>query len=71
MGQWQNASTTKDIITEGELIELVGISKSTLGNLRLSGKLPFTSLSRTCRLYFVADVLDLLKANRKQINSAL
>jgi hypothetical protein len=61
---YQNAKRLEDVIPEDELIEWSGINKSTLSSLRSKGKLPYTYLTKTCRLYFVTDILDFLKSNR-------
>lgn len=64
---YEQAADMNDIITEKELLQMTGVSKSTLDGLRYSGHLPYTKMSKTSRLYFVADVLDLLKKNRRTI----
>ena len=61
---YQNAKNLEDVIPEHEFIEWSGINKSTLSSLRSKGKLPYTYLTKRCRLYFVADILDFLKSNR-------
>ena len=61
---YQNAKRLEDVIPEHELIEWSGVNKNTLSSLRSKGKLPYTYLTKTCRLYFVADILDFLKSNR-------
>ena len=61
---YQNAKRLEDVIPEDEFIEWSGINKSTLSSLRSKGKLPYTYLTKRCRLYFVADILDFLKSNR-------
>jgi hypothetical protein len=61
---YQSAERLEDVIPEHEFIEWSGINKSTLSSLRSKGKLPYTYLTKTCRLYFVADILDFLKSNR-------
>ncbi len=61
---YQSAKRLEDVIPEHEFIEWSGINKNTLSSLRSKGKLPYTYLTKTCRLYFVADILDLLKSNR-------
>ena len=53
----------KDILTESELIEILGIKKSLLTGYRQSG-LPFCRLSRTVRVYLVRDVLDFISQHR-------
>ena len=61
---YQSAKGLEDVIPEHEFIEWSGINKSTLSSLRSKGKLPYTYLTKRCRLYFVADILDFLKSNR-------
>jgi hypothetical protein len=61
---YQNAKMLEDVIPEQEFIEWSGINKSTLSSLRSKRKLPYTYLTKRCRLYFVADILDFLKSNR-------
>ena len=61
---YQNAKRLEDVIPEHELIEWSGINKNTLYSLRSKGKLPYTYLTKTCRLYFVADILFFLKSKR-------
>ncbi len=61
---YQSAKRLEDVIPEHEFIEWSGINKNTLSSLRSKGKLPYTYLTKTCRLYFVADILDFLKSNR-------
>jgi hypothetical protein len=61
---YQGAKNLEDVLPEHELIEWSGINQNTLPSLRSKGKLPYTYLTKTCRLYFVADILDFLKSNR-------
>ena len=61
---YQNAKRLEDVIPEHELVEWSGVNPNTLSSLRSKGKLPYTYLTKTCRLYFVADILDFLKSNR-------
>ena len=61
---YQSAKRLEDVIPEHELIEWSGINESTLKSMRSERRLPYTYLTKTCRLYFVADILDLLKSNR-------
>ena len=53
-----------DILTEKELIELLGIKKSALSEFRHKHKLPFCSISRTNRIYLVQDVLNFIESKR-------
>ena len=61
---YQDAKRLEDVIPEHELIEWSGINQNSLSSMRLKGKLPYTYLTKTCRFYFVADILDFLKSNR-------
>jgi hypothetical protein len=61
---YQNADKLEDVIPEHELIAWSGINENTLASMRLKGKLAYTYLTKTCRLYFVADILDFLKSKR-------
>jgi hypothetical protein len=56
-----------DILTEKELLDLLGIKKSALDSLRLDAELPFCQVSRYQRVYFVEDLLNWLKTRRKVI----
>ena len=57
-----------DILTEKELIELLGIKKSALDDLRYRHKLPFCKVSNTNRIYLVKDVLDFIASKRVVLN---
>jgi hypothetical protein len=61
---YQSAEKLEDVMPEHEFIEWSGINKSSLTSLRLRGAMPYTYLNKKCRLYFVTDILDLLKSNR-------
>ena len=58
-----------EVMTEPELLELLGIKKSKLNDLRYNNHLPFCKVSRTNRIYLVGDVLDLIKSRRMILNS--
>ena len=67
----ENKSTDeglKNILTETELLELLGLKKSQLANLRLEKKLPFLKISKTSRLYLESDVFDWLKKQSTVLN---
>ena len=67
----ENRSTNeglKNILTETELLELLGLKKSQLANLRLGKKLPFLKISKTSRLYLESDVFDWLKKQSTVLN---
>jgi hypothetical protein len=57
-----------DILTEKELIELLGIKKSALDDLRYRHRLPFCKISSTNRIYLVKDVLDFIAGKRLILN---
>ena len=57
-----------DILTEKELIELLGIKKSALDDLRYRHKLPFCKVSNTNRIYLVKDVLEFIASKRMVLN---
>ena len=52
------------ILTEQELLELLGVKKSSLSDLRIKQKLPFCQLSRTNRVYLSEDVVEFIKSKR-------
>ena len=53
-----------DILTEQELLNLLGIKKSALNELRYKQRLPFCKVSNTNRIYLVRDVLDFIASKR-------
>ena len=57
-----------DILTEKELIELLGIKKTALDELRRLHKLPFCKISKTNRIYLVRDVLNFIASRRIILN---
>ena len=57
-----------DILTEQELLDLLGIKRSRLYELRSKHQLPFCKLSRTSRIYLVRDVLDFVTSKRVILN---
>ena len=64
----QSLKNIDDILTEKELIELLGIKKSALDDLRYRHKLPFCKVSNTNRIYLVKDVLDFIASKRVVLN---
>ena len=60
----QQLKSVDDILTEIELIELLGIKKSALDELRYKHKMPFCKISNTNRIYLVRDVLDFIASKR-------
>ena len=57
-----------DILTEIELIDLLGIKKSALDDLRYRHRLPFCKISNTNRIYLVKDVFDFIAGKRNVLN---
>jgi hypothetical protein len=55
-------------LTEEELIELLGIKKSALDDLRYRHQLPFCRVSNRNRIYLVKDVLDFIVSKRLVLN---
>jgi hypothetical protein len=66
----QSLKSVDDILTEKELIELLGIKKSALDALRYQHKLPFCKISNTNRIYLVSDVLGFIASKRMVLNAA-
>ena len=67
----ENRSTDeglKNILTESELMELLGLKKSQMAALRLEKRLPFLRISKTSRLYLESDVFDWLKKQSTVLN---
>lgn len=65
----ENPKSIDDILTEKELIELLGIKKTALDDLRRSRKLPFCKISKTNRIYLVMDVLNFIASRRIILNA--
>ena len=64
----QPLKSVDDILTEKELLELLGIKKSALDDLRYRHQLPFCKISNTNRIYLVKDVLDFIADKRTVLN---
>jgi len=56
------------ILTEKELLELLGIKRSALDDLRHKKQLPFCRISNTNRIYLVKDVIDFIESKRMVLN---
>ena len=54
----------EEILTEKELIDLLGIKKQFLDRLRREKKFPFCKVSTTKRIYLAKDVVDYIKGKR-------
>ena len=64
----QSLNTLDDILIEKELLELLGIKKSALADLRYRHRLPFCKISSTNRIYLVKDVLNFIASKRIVLN---
>jgi hypothetical protein len=64
----QPLRSVDDILTEKELLELLGIKKSALDDLRYRHQLPFCKISSTNRIYLVKDVLGFIAGRRQVLN---
>ena len=64
----QGLKSVDDILTEQELLDLLGITKSKLTDLRYRHRLPFCRLSQRNRIYLVSDVLDFIASRRIVLN---
>jgi hypothetical protein len=53
-----------DILTEQEVLNLFGVKKPTLDNLRYEHGLPFCRVTRTARLYLMEDIFMFLEQQR-------
>ncbi|MCP4262787.1 MAG: helix-turn-helix domain-containing protein [Planctomycetes bacterium] len=58
----------QNLITEDELLELFGISKNVLGNLRRTEQLPFLKVTRYKRLYLESSVVEWLMLRETVLN---
>ena len=63
-----NLKSVDDILTEQELLNLLGIKKSALNELRYKQQLPFCKVSNTNRIYLVKDVLNFIASKRIILN---
>ena len=53
-----------DILTEQEVLNLFGVKRPTLDNLRYERGLPFCRVTRTARLYLLEDIFKFLEQRR-------
>jgi len=55
------------LLTEKDLLEILGIKKSLLNHLRYNG-LPFIKITSQCRAYLLSDIMAWAKEHRVVIN---
>ena len=58
----------ENILTEGEILKLTGLSKSQLREMRNNEKFPFLKINRNNRLYLESDVVEWFKGRRTVLN---
>lgn len=58
----------ENILTEGEILKLTGLTKSQLGEMRNNEKFPFLKINRNNRLYLESDVVEWFKGRRTVLN---
>ncbi len=64
----EDLSNMNDILTEKEVIDLLGVKRGTLDTFRYKSHLPFCRLTDRCRIYLVKDVLEFIKGHRVILN---
>ena len=62
--------TLENILTEGEILKLTGLTKSQLGEMRNREGFPFLKINRNNRLYLESDVVAWFKGRRTVLNIA-
>ena len=60
----QQLDLEKELWTEAQLIELLGITRDQLDNLRRDKGLPFVSLGQRTRVYLASEIFAWLKNGR-------
>ncbi len=63
MNEKAELKTLHDVLTEKELLDLLGMKRGALDRLRCKG-LPYCPVSLTCRIYLVKDVLEFISQKR-------
>ena len=62
------ANDLSAIVTEKELIDLLGIKKEFLDRLRQKHQLPYCKISTTKRVYLVEDIVGFVTDRRMVLN---
>ena len=62
--QNENKYGISNLLTETDLLDLLGINKLALGRLRNEQDLPFIKVSNNCRLYLEADIMAWVMSKR-------
>ena len=63
MGDNQEA-TLKNVLTEKDLLDLLGLTKGQVSDLRLKKGLPFIKVNQNSRLYFEDDIIEFFYKSR-------
>jgi hypothetical protein len=58
-------------LTEDEVLDMFGVSKATLANLRYKQKLPFIETAKTSRLYPEVELKQWLSGRIKVLNKTI
>ena len=58
------------LLTEADLLKVLGLKKSALGQLRRNG-LPYVRISKLCRCYFLSDLMEWSKGKRIVLDSSV
>ena len=64
----EERDTLQNILTEEEILKLLGLRKSQLAEYRTNRQLPFIKVSQRCRLYLESDLVTWLKRFRMVLN---
>ena len=64
----QTKRDLNEIMTEQEVLDLTGLNKGALANLRNNKKLPFCPITSRVRIYMVTDIVDYISVRRRIVN---
>jgi predicted DNA-binding transcriptional regulator AlpA len=67
----QKQRSLSEILTEAEVIDLLGIKKTGLDRLRRDKKFPFCKLTNFNRVYLVNDILEFIESKRMVVDRDL
>lgn len=62
--------TLQNVLTEKDLLDLLGMNKDQLGRLRREKHLPFIKLTDRSKLYFESDLIEFFKKQKVVLNRA-
>ena len=57
-------ATLKNVLTEKDLLDLLGLTKTQVTDLRLNKGLPFIKVNQNSRLYFEDDIIQFFYKSR-------